>query len=256
MTTFTMAMFGACYKKLTAFFHNMPGGFSLGLFVEPEREYVVLRGKVWYNGEWSFKTRVAEPYPVDLGVEYGRQATGSLDLRRKALANGEPVPMALDEHEGAGLMEAYCHLTEFADPWCLGCGLVDWGNGAPRGLTKKEHISYAIQQPHPLQGPLKTRATPDLVEAVRFELDHDVDELERIREEELHWWMMASIRIQPQRKQWTESAPPGIEFPVSQLHGPWWQLVIQELRWDLEDPQFMTALHEGFPYIGELPGLS
>ena len=156
---------------------------------------MVLRGNVWYNGEWFFKTRLAEPYPVDLCFEYGRQAADSLDLRGKSFANCEPVRMTLDVHNGAGLIEAYCPMLEFVDIWCFGCGLVDWGNGAPRRLTKKEHISYAIQQPHPLQGTLKTRATPDLVEAVRFELDHDVDELERIRDEELHWWMMASIRL-------------------------------------------------------------
>ena len=86
MTTFTMAMFGACYKKLAAFLHNMPCVFSLCMFVEPERQYVVLRGKVWFNGDFLF---------VDMGVEYGRQAAASLHLRRKAFANGEQVQVDL-----------------------------------------------------------------------------------------------------------------------------------------------------------------
>ena len=80
MTIFTMAMFGSVYKTSTGLLHNLPCGHWLAKREEPVKTYVMLRGKVFNKGQWQFKTRVAEPYPVDLGEAYGEMAEPSLLL--------------------------------------------------------------------------------------------------------------------------------------------------------------------------------
>ena len=94
-----MAGYDMCYDKSTGLLHNMPFGWLLGTRKVREKIQVVLRGKVWFQETSVYRTRLVEPYPLDLTDQYAEVATLSLSARADALGVGLPTPMAWKGHD-------------------------------------------------------------------------------------------------------------------------------------------------------------
>ena len=54
----------------------------------------MLRGRVRVDGEWVFRTQLAEAYPPALGAKYGELMAKALGEREQALISRCPVPTA------------------------------------------------------------------------------------------------------------------------------------------------------------------
>ena len=75
LTNMSMTGYDMCYDKSTGLLHNMPFGWLLGTRKVREKIQVVLRGKVWFQGKCVYRTRLVEPYPLDLTDQYSEVVT-------------------------------------------------------------------------------------------------------------------------------------------------------------------------------------
>ena len=78
-THFDMCEYGAPWRKTTCVLHDTPFLSQLKRGQKNRSDLLVLRGKVWYEGEWVFRTALASQYPpglcqkvASLVSEYGR----------------------------------------------------------------------------------------------------------------------------------------------------------------------------------------
>ena len=138
VTTLSMSGFGCTYDKGI--------GFMCGRGKVAEHIEVVLRGQCWYKRQQMYKTRVAEPYPLELGLQYGDVVGRSLTQRKFELTNELPVTMANKRHDGGAIQTTWFERkAELDNKYCgpdIFCPFVPDGLGAPKGLTNQEHLHF------------------------------------------------------------------------------------------------------------------
>jgi hypothetical protein len=142
------------FCKPTLCLHNTPTLHDLREEVCPwVGETVHLRGLVWFEGQWTFRTHLAEAYPPALGIQFGRLMATALQIRAQALEASLPVPHAFRE-QGEGesgqlpfrLSESLrCLMEDEEEPGRNEPteALVPNGMGAPVGLEPLDHVAWA-----------------------------------------------------------------------------------------------------------------
>ena len=97
------------------------------------------------EGEWQFRTKLAEPYPPTMALQYARLMVLALELRRIARRDGLPMPRAPREHDAYmkhlgfdGNVVPWCECPDPVTPWVR----------APRGMSELEHVAWARSQRH------------------------------------------------------------------------------------------------------------
>ena len=186
-TTFVMQRFKAPYEKLSGLLHNYPFGWMLGRMRDHSAAVTPLRGKVKVGDEWVFRTRLAEVYPMDFGTQYEQMAAKSLEYRKRCIQQHVPVQMADASMDG---FPHHFDWSQLEEVWLQGrcddgsgATFVPYGNGAVAGFTKQEHMAWGKAQPHPLDTPLIQDIEPDLAECMKFEVTHDIEEINEFRQQ-------------------------------------------------------------------------
>ena len=100
LTVTSMAPFGSQHKKPPRILHNLPNGELIGDLHDYSLKLQILRGRVFYNGRWYWRTRLAEVYPPQWGVRYGLVVRRALDMRKRWILLKMPVQLANKKFEG------------------------------------------------------------------------------------------------------------------------------------------------------------
>ena len=95
-TEIAYSSFGVPWTKPTGLLHNTPSLHELSrkLWQDLPGPRVVLRGQVWFRGQWVFKTKLTQSYPTALGVAFGAFVNVAFEANRYAESLGVQVPMA------------------------------------------------------------------------------------------------------------------------------------------------------------------
>ena len=94
MVTLTYDAYGMPWKKMTGVFTNLTYGHCLKV---PETSWaptVMLRGMICYEGENTFRTKLAQSYPTLFAERYAMVSEQSLLTRRLELQLDQEVTMA------------------------------------------------------------------------------------------------------------------------------------------------------------------
>ena len=86
------------WSKPSGLMHNSPTLFELHSDLPSTVADVILRGQIWWEGQWVFKTHLAQPYPPAFAMYYMELVQRALALRAEARAEARPVEFALPEH--------------------------------------------------------------------------------------------------------------------------------------------------------------
>ena len=248
--------FGAAYSKPTILLHNSPTLHSLRVGV-PGPTTVRLRGLVRWHGEWVARTHLASMYPPKLGIEYGACAAEAIELREDAVCKGVSVPMALQSEDfgfplpmvGDSWLnyvvgDLALHAPDMVDP------LVFRGEGAPKGLSHREHVMWALQQPHPWQGSLSVDCL-DLDLALEFEIKTLPGEIDAFRFGLLEHWTSVANSLAEEQLSWSTKAGGAIRKLVQRINGPLIALLVEAIGYD--DPWLVDHCQKGFPFVDHLP---
>ena len=258
LARFLFKDFGVPFFKPTLMLHNTPTLHLLSVPVEPwPGRCIPLRGKVWWNGAWEFRTKVAEAYPPALGARYGALLRQSLDLRNQALAAGNPVPFAA--REGAFRLEGLLSQAE----WDLQEGLEDEGEqledtvvnglGAKKGLKPLEHVTWTQGVTHPANDPLEN-CSQELWSAIDFEIQHEPEEIDDFRRRKLAELIAKAKDMSDAQAFWASGAEQGNRTVVEKIHGPLLSWCLQEAcGGEKLFEQLCQDLQQGFPLVGDLP---
>jgi len=85
-------------------------------------------------------------------------------MAKQSFDFGFPLPMA-GECWLDSVIGSYNPAPDFCEPF------VKNGGGAPKGLSQREHVTWALLQEHPWADAL-LKCDPDNVEAVNFEINN------------------------------------------------------------------------------------
>ena len=157
------------WYKLTGVLSNLPLAWYSDVGESEQPAVVQLRGTFVWQGQEVMKTSVAAEYPVDFSTSYGVVYEGSEKMKDAALAVGAPVPMASKlwdskafetptpwEHQPGVLVDtSYLDCPDQKHPF------IPRGQGAPTGLTLREHVTWAKAQTHPDFKVKSPQAHPD-----------------------------------------------------------------------------------------------
>ncbi len=249
---FKQRQWNAPYDKLSLILHNAPKLHRLKEDGDLPPPTVVLRGTLVWQGLRVFKTSLTASYPLGMCSDYIGHLCDSLDLRRKAIESGQPVPHAQPEFDD-GLPSTWHALQEkWSEHGVMSSSLDDIyvpdSGFCPKSRDKYEQVTWALQQPHvdthgyaDLNGPL--------LEALQFEACADAAVLDRHRDEETAAWSTAAESLTWARMEWTAFAPPPLHDLVSELHGPFVDWLIK--RYQLTDTALVEDLQTGFKMVGD-----
>ena len=95
----TYDTFGCPYVKPAGLLHCSPTLHLLTRQRNYDVQTIALQGKIWYNGKWQFRTKLSEPYPTEMAVDYVWLADKALDIRLHELENGRSTPHAQKEYD-------------------------------------------------------------------------------------------------------------------------------------------------------------
>ena len=241
------------FMKPTLFLHNTPTLHMLGSpATTSPRETFTLRGKVRWQGKWTWCTKVAEAYPPALGAKFGELMKQALDMRNQALASDCKIPFAI-KGEG-GLVEALLQQAKEADQVHDGVAhdLVPNGMGARLGLEPLEHVKWSSLVTHPALGPRKG-LTQELIAAIDFEAENSPEEIDSERGKTLAGLIHLANNMKATRQQWADKADPRNKRVVEQLHGPFLDRCLKEASGEqnLFD-RLLKDCSQGFPFVGDL----
>jgi len=196
-------------------------------------------------------------YPPKLGVEYGACAAEAIELRKLAVESGTSIPMALHSEDfgfplpmvGDSWLnyvvgDMAWHAPDLVDP------LVFRGEGAPKGFSHREHVSWALQQPHPWQGSLSLDC-PDLDLALEFEIKSRPEEIDEFRFGLLEHWTSVANSLVEKQKSWSTKAGGAIRKLVQRINGPLIALLVEAIGYN--DPWLVDHCQKGFPFVDHLP---
>ena len=91
---------------------------------------------------------------------------------------------------------------------------------------------------------------PDLREAVRFEIEHELEEIDEYREAAVDRLLLDMVRLEGARQEWWLESPECLHRATSTIHGPLIQAYMAKI--DIEDETFVERCQHGFPYVGEM----
>ena len=255
MIRFLFKQFMVPFTKPTAFVHNMPALHRLKEGVQMwVGECIVLRGTIMYQGKQVFKTHLAQAYPPLLCIKFGELVEQSVLIRKIALENDLEIPHA-DTSMNDGLpatlangsfVEAFgggpVHST--LDP------LVPEGHGMVKGPNHLEHVALSLTKQHPSASPAKI--DPTLEEAVDFEIEHEIEDIDAFRSRVLFDILHRSVSMKQEQQQWASQAVPPLRNLVSRIHGPLMLLVL--IVSGFPNPHGLVKdCVDGFPFVGMLP---
>lgn len=265
---FQFATYLAPCRKDTVILHNTPTLHRLwGPVPEEAPAPVPLRGTVVVHGRKIFKTKLMQAYPPLLGLAYGGLTREAIALRDAAVSAGAPVPMAIaDEDVGLPFLQVPgCEFSRVpggdngsndaddieddmvaADP---DEPFVRNGGGAPKGLSHREHVAWALSQEHP-QKYLKTDIAPELSAAVEFEITTNPTDIDEFRSGVVHRWLAAARELEQVRAAWVQQAAPVVRPLAQRFHLPFVQWLIEDIGH--ADTSLATRLQHGFQYVGVL----
>jgi hypothetical protein len=178
---FAYIPYGAVWQKYNCLWSNPPHIQDVAQPVD-RPPTIVLRGQIWYRNAWVFFTRLAQEYPLALGVQLGNTMAKTMATRAAAIQDGKPIPMAdSEECDGntlthkmpAQLYNEYVNeAVEPEDPVDHDCEADDEGEqaqqqpaderdkpatpwvidcpGCRSSLNIPQQIKCALQQDHPL----------------------------------------------------------------------------------------------------------
>ena len=223
-----MWCYGAPYDKVTAILSNLPLAHQLGNGAVVPSDLVRLRGRAEIDGISKWKTKWAEEYPVRLGENYGRVVAESLTMRSEALGSDRRVPMADKYYDETGVTLPKLFIEALEEQYSYKEMLdgeeqvyVPWGNGAPKGLSNEEHLTFGMLQSHPEDEEFGKEILPDLREAVRFEIEHELEEIDEYREAAVDRLLLDMVRLEgAARQEWCLASPKCLHRATSTIHGP------------------------------------
>lgn len=175
------------------------------------KQLVPLRGRILFDNDWYWKTRLAEPYPAPWGVRYGEVAKAALAMRKAAMFRGEPTPFASKALDGSPLFTQHealemrrCNGFGVPDEWKIPVGqdpFVNFGNGASSNLSSWEHLMWAVRQPHPLEVPFGSDQPADLLEALHWQSTVDETQYDEFYEEFCTEMVETFLELEPGRRE-------------------------------------------------------
>ena len=261
---FLFKSYGVPFCKPTLCLHNTPTLQDLRVKVCPwVGETVHLRGLVWFEGQWTFRTHLAEAYPPALGIQYGQLMATALRMRAQALEAKSPVPHASRE-QGEGesgqlpfrLRESLrCLMEDEEEPGLTESmeELVPNGMGAPVGLEPLDHVQWALTVDHPAASP-PSKVTVELSQAIEFESKHSADEIDSFRNEKLYQYVRLAKDMEKARADWCNKSHTLNRPVVEQIHGPLLKALLAEASGSEDTFQgLLQDCLQGFPLVGDLP---
>ena len=167
--------FGAPYLKSTGLLSNLPYIWWMSSKADMDVARVPLRGQMFWNGQWVFRTKVAEPYPPLFGLALSLVVQLSIGARKLALAHGDRLPSP-DKKYDAATHRGMCQhvLTGGPDETCwmdaadIKNSFVNNGGGAVKGFSVSEHVAWAQLQTHPMANK-QAQLTDELTHALQYE---------------------------------------------------------------------------------------
>ena len=219
VTVFSMQPFGVCYDNTTGFLSNIPGIWLVGDRKEHGVSTVPLVGKAIIDGVEYYKTRLAEPYPMGLGMRYGVISNSALEQRRLALRLGAPVPMADKKMDGwpvISISAAAQRDTEtlrvslqlWLEAGDIDAPFVPNGDGAARTFSVWEHMHWGAAMAHELETSWGADVPEDLQSALDFELMNGADGVDEFRQDMLKELVSEFMMLEEDRWQWNSRAAP------------------------------------------------
>ena len=183
----------------------------------------------------------------------------ALELQDEALECNKPVPQA-PQGVGIGLCDSLRTMAELAIASRLPVEeenqeLVPQWLGAIKGLTPLQHVTWAGDVEHPSAKP-PPGVFPYLVNALRFEVDNEIEDIDAFRQGKLYRWVHEAKRLEESgvRERWLQKCPEVIQPLCQAIHGPGSARFLTETS---GDPSFFANLNEslknGFPRVGDLP---
>ena len=270
-TVFRYDVFGTFYAKPTGVLHNTPSLHKLAVQGVPvsDEDKIVLRGKIWFENNKVFKTRLAQAYPAALGVLYGDLVKEAMLARESALHSGLSVPMALeDDDQGLPLLRGqstdawFEYVCGFMQDECTGSGFanavplggvdspfVENGNGAVKGLNHEEHVKWAMSRNFPL-GKVDLGIDDSLACAINFELQNPPEVCDAFRLHILEEWVGQASRLKQSKRKVAGSAPGSIAALVSGLHCPLIKWLVD--KYDFPCKSLPMRCAYGFQFAGSL----
>ena len=221
-----------------------------------------------------FKTRLLQAYPPMMGLEMARLVGLALEgwsvpraHEARAMEALKVDDDGLPELSGDGSDRVVNpgsarRLPEVSVP-CIGldCMAPDLtepfvldGNGAPKGLSPMEHVEWSCMQPH-TSGSIDPRVVPALMDAVAYEIDSDIAEIDAFRQSIIDEWLRVADELEDQRSKVLDTVPLSIRTVVEKLHLPFIAYLIGKLddnagTWS--DKNLYDCLHSGFSLVGLL----
>lgn len=244
---FPMQQYGAPYVKDTLVLHNSPMLHKLDKGHSVTKPEVVLRGKIFYNNEWRWRTSMTAAYRPDLAKDMAWCHSYALQARFEAHLENAPTPHAISEMD-FGLPSAFTSDDASGTPEeCAGLSTaadqVPYGGGANRNMSKEEHVAWALKQPHRLNA--KPVQVPDtLREAIACECSMD-DTVLQIRLGGIQAIHGLAHSLSAARDEWMTAVPICNQITCAALHGP----SIAKLAevWGFPDESLFEHITEGLP---------
>ena len=161
----------SCTTRTCSMLENFDGIQSQGS--------IIFRGLVLWNEAWVWRTSLASAYPVGFGQLYAALSCVSLEEQRTAWTNGslkQGADQKFDEAplkpvETWQLQSGECAEKDAMSRWKS--LFVESGGGAPRTLTREEHLAWGSKVENPLKAATKSALDPAVVAAIRAQCQVD-----------------------------------------------------------------------------------
>jgi len=258
LTVVRQDYFDCPWVKHTAFLHNTPSLHLAAIGSEGMQRTYMLRGKVQHDGEWVYKTSLAEAYSPSMATEVAQLLAGDMRTNWARKQRGqEPLKAnkAYDESErhkkGIPLrVQEWETCPDQQQPY------VPNGGGAPKGLSQMEHYVWACTQPHEFEDNDPVGVCERLRQNICQEMTDDADALQQLDEAREHLvdqLILMATKLEPQRQQWWRSLHPDVQPVLTTMHYPLQKALMDEMRYHKYDKRLATDLETGFEMIGALP---
>ena len=122
--------------------------------------------------------------------------------------------------------------------------------GCPRGLSIKEQLAWGSLARHPLESN-QWKVDEKLTEAVRFECDNSVEEIDAFREKVVSRWVARAISLEGERESLLRERGFSSCRLRARIHFPLVASLLHETEY--EDTQLFEDMLQGFTLVGLLP---
>ena len=105
------------------------------------------------------------------------------------------------------------------------------GLGAGKGMHPLQHVEWAKAVQHPSSKP-PDHVTQELLEALKFEIDTEAEDVDQCREAQLHKWIKRAKDMAGRQRRWAAQAHPSNASVVRQINGPLLESLLEEMTGD------------------------